>query len=86
MGGVGSPLCRLGGVGGGAPLETGCTGAVGAGAFVEGEVTARGDPTEGSSLGVAAEGDTAGGAEVTRGETGPKVVTVGAAGRDFWAR
>lgn len=86
MGGVETnPLCFLGGVGGGGPLDIGCAGVIGAGAFVDGEgiAEARGDPYDGGNLEVETAGGDTVGAEVTRGGTGPKEDTVGTAGRVF---
>lgn len=83
MGGVGSPLCFLGGVCGGATLD--CTSAVTTGKVVADEAAgkARGDPTEGGNLAVETAGVDVVGAEATRGEIAPKEDTVGPIERAF---
>lgn len=86
MGGVGtSPLCFLGGVGGGGALERGSAGVVGAGVFVNGgfKGDARADPNDGGNLVVDTIGGEASGKVVTRGAIGPKEDIVGTTEQAF---
>lgn len=82
MGGVArSPLCFLGGVGGGGPLDGGWSGCVIDGVSIDGET--RGDPSDGGNLEVETAGGDVAGVGVTRGATGPKEESAGPTGRVF---